>query len=184
MSVGQCAEVSVLMRRRSRLKHQQHSVWVEFWSCCRRAVFPQHAQIALGSENLDIDAIFDLGQETFHGLDPFLGHAVRHDALSIKARLGPHGKLGSEFLVTSDLLQDAIPNWPSGGACAKGGEFLAIERLLLHQACAEIRQPRPISLVVCRRGSSFWLVDHDVPLTKSDYSFEADFKWGDSSIRY
>ncbi len=127
------------------------------------------------SERSDIDAVIDLGQETFHGLNPFLGRAVRHDALSIKVRLGPHGKLGSEFLVTSDLIQDAIPNWPSGGASAKGGEFLAIEHILLHQAYAEIRQPRLISLVVCRRGFSCGVVNHDAPFTQSDYSFEADF---------
>jgi len=122
------------------------------------------------SERSDIDAVIDLGQENSHGLDPFLGCAVRYDALPIKVGLGPHGKLSGKLLVVGDFAQNAIPNWPSGGACAKGGEFLAIERLLLHQVCAEIRQPRPISLVVCRRGSSFWLVDHDVPLTKSDSS--------------
>ena len=108
-------------------------------------MFPQQVQIVLVSERSDIDAVIDLGQETFHGLDPFLDRAVRHDALPIQVGLGPHGKLGSELLVTSDLIQDAMPNWPSGGASAKDREFLAIEHILLHQACAEIRQPRPIS---------------------------------------
>jgi hypothetical protein len=94
------------------------------------------------SERSDIDAVIDLGQENSHGLDPFLGCAVRYDALPIKVGLGPHGKLSGKLLVVGDFAQNAIPNWPSGGACAKGGEFLAIEHILLRQACAEICQPK------------------------------------------
>jgi hypothetical protein len=97
------------------------------------------------SERSDIDAVIDLGQENSHGLDPFLGCAVRYDALPIKVGLGPHGKLSGKLLVVGDFAQNAIPNWPSGGACAKGGEFLAIEHILLRQACGEVP---PVGLLI------------------------------------